>query len=41
MLEGRREVWLRIQNHLNLTQSELWALHSGGAEVDEDNKTGV
>jgi len=23
LLEGRREVWLRIQRHLNMTQSEL------------------
>lgn len=27
-LEGRRETWLRIQNHLNLTQEQLWALHN-------------
>lgn len=26
-LDGRREVWLRIQKHLNLTQDELWKLH--------------
>lgn len=25
--EGRREVWLRIQRHLNLTDEQLWALH--------------
>lgn len=24
--EGRREVWLRIQNHLNLTEEQLFAL---------------
>ena len=29
MAEGRREVWLRIQNHLNLTPDELWQLYSG------------
>ena len=28
-LEGRREVWLRIQQHLNLTATELLALYSG------------
>lgn len=28
-LEGRREVWLRIQNHLNLTTDELYALATG------------
>lgn len=25
--EGRREVWLRIQKHLRLTDEQLWALH--------------
>lgn len=28
--EGRREVWLRIQNHLKLTEEQLWALHNAG-----------
>lgn len=27
--EGRREVWLRIQNHLQLTPEQLWSLYSG------------
>lgn len=27
ILEGRREVWLRIQNHLNLTNDQLWKLY--------------
>lgn len=27
VLEGRREVWLRIQQHLNLTEDELWSLY--------------
>jgi hypothetical protein len=31
VMEGRREVWLRIQNQLNLTDEELWALY----QVDE------
>lgn len=26
-LEGRREVWLRVQHHLKLTDEELWALY--------------
>ena len=26
-MEGRREVWLRITSHLNLSQEELWKLH--------------
>lgn len=29
VLEGRREVWLRIQKHLNLTPEQLYALYSG------------
>lgn len=29
ILEGRREVWLRIQNHLQLTPEQLYALFSG------------
>lgn len=29
MLEGRREVWLRIQRFMNLSAEELWALKSG------------
>lgn len=28
VLEGRREVWLRIINHLNLSSQELWELYS-------------
>lgn len=27
-LEGRREVWLRIQKHLQLTDEQLWAMHA-------------
>jgi hypothetical protein len=27
--EGRREVWLRIQNHLRLSPEDLWRLTSG------------
>jgi hypothetical protein len=34
MAEGRREVWLRIQNHLNLTTDELWELYSGMPKGD-------
>lgn len=29
-LEGRREVWLRVQQHLNLSPEELAILYSGG-----------
>jgi len=28
-LEGRRDVWLRLQTHLNLSQEQLWKLQSG------------
>lgn len=28
-LEGRREVWLRIQQHLNLSSEQLYALFGG------------
>lgn len=28
-LDGRREVWLRIQHHLQLTPDQLWKLYSG------------
>lgn len=28
VLEGRREVWLRIQEYLNLSPEQLWALHA-------------
>lgn len=27
--EGRREVWLRIQNHLNLSPADLFRLSTG------------
>lgn len=27
--EGRREVWLRIQKHLNLSDDQLWKLYGG------------
>lgn len=27
VLEGRREVWLRVQNYLNLSVDELYELH--------------
>lgn len=33
VLEGRREVWLRIQQHTRLTEAELYALFGGPQEV--------
>jgi len=29
LAEGRREVWLRIQQHLRMTEAELWNLYDG------------
>ncbi len=29
LLEGRREVWLRIQHYLNLTTEQIYALVNG------------
>lgn len=29
ILEGRREVWLRINQHLNLTPEQLFELYTG------------
>lgn len=28
-LDGRREVWLRISHHLNLSERQLWDLYDG------------
>lgn len=28
-LQGRREVWLRIQQHLQLSDEQLWELYGG------------
>ena len=33
-LDGRREVWLRITQHLNLTQEQLWKLY-GRPDLDK------
>lgn len=29
LLEGRREVWLRLQHHLKLSPDQLWEHYSG------------
>jgi len=41
-LEGRREVWCRIQQHLNLSTEELYALYRGVPLTTntEDNENG-
>lgn len=31
LLDGRREVWLRISQHLQLSEEELWSLYTGDA----------
>ncbi len=36
LLEGRREVWLRIQNYARLTDSELLALRLGAMEAKKN-----
>lgn len=28
LAEGRREVWLRIQKYLQLTDQDIWAIHA-------------
>lgn len=35
-LEGRREVWLRIQRHLQLSDDELWELYRPGIPTQEN-----
>jgi len=35
VLEGRREVWLRIANHLNLTTDQLYALYTGASALTQ------
>ena len=38
MLEGRREVWLRIQQHLNLNSEQLFKLYNGQDITIEDEE---
>jgi hypothetical protein len=35
--EGRREVWLRIQQHLNLSDEDLWRAFGGAPVVISKN----
>ena len=35
-LDGRREVWLRVQQHLNLTTGELYRLYGGAQGSDRE-----
>lgn len=36
VLEGRREVWLRIQQHLKLAPDQLWEIYTKAATTEED-----
>jgi len=42
-IDGRREVWLRIQNHLRLTDDQLWMLYGGtqGRMANRATQVGV
>lgn len=37
-LDGRREVWLRIQQHLHLTEEQLMQLYSGNSAAVSQEK---
>ena len=34
VMEGRREVWLRIQHNLQMTDDQLWDHYTGGKARD-------
>jgi hypothetical protein len=34
-LDGRREVWLRVQRHLNLDNETLWRLYGGQPQIQQ------
>lgn len=40
ILEGRRQVWLRITQHLHLSEAQLLALYSGRPIHEEHNPYG-
>jgi hypothetical protein len=35
--EGRREVWLRVSQHLNLTDEQLWRLYGQPTRTELNN----
>ena len=35
--EGRREVWLRISQHLNLTDDQLWRMYGQPTRTESNN----
>lgn len=43
ILEGRRQVWIRIQDHMRLSQEQLFTIYSGQnfpAELEGENDDG-
>ena len=36
--EGRREVWLRIARHLNLSDEQLWALYGATLPTERNDQ---
>lgn len=38
VLEGRREVWLKIQQHLQLTIEEVYKIHAIKEIIPEENR---
>lgn len=40
LLEGRREVWLRITQHLDLSSEQLYKLYNGNRALTQDNSNG-
>ena len=39
VLIGRREVWIRLQHHLNLTEEQLWSLYGNKALPSETKES--
>lgn len=39
VLEGRREVWLRIANHLRLSPDQLYAIYTGQTFIEQEEDT--
>jgi hypothetical protein len=35
LMEGRREVWLRVAEHMNLSPEQLWDLYDGRTPTEE------
>lgn len=37
-LDGRREVWIRIAHHLNLSEEQLWSIYGNRSITDTEPK---